>query len=409
MRAAFVEELSPLLEMCRKGALADVQTWIRQGRPFALPEDAVTKFARRNPLRVALEAGFQALALELVRAGAPLRDGRYVALQHAVEMKRPDLVRLLLANGADVSEVSMRFVLETWEQETVELFLAHGASLTAQVPLAWALINKVRPALGLAKRLGADDPEIMKQTELALRHHAREGNAKWVSLLLWAGASPFSCGPDDIDRVNDREDGDGGMSATELAVICGHHELLKNKQMLPELQSDRPQTIELLERISWSASSEALRLLLHRGYVPALLQDRGTGAIQSLLSWMGLGVLQRSPVDNEPRGLDDDRARERMKMLHILVANGARWLPEDKSRISDARKHLLRLTPPYTLEFVWLMQQYRAARRSDVEQLLGTPAMTRWIAGEREVAAKLLAQVPDVVAAHIAPHSGVIT
>jgi hypothetical protein len=40
---------------------------------------------------------------------------------------------------------------------------------------------------------------------MALRQFCQEGNLKWVSLLIWAGANPRSSGPalDDADHIND--------------------------------------------------------------------------------------------------------------------------------------------------------------------------------------------------------------
>ena len=39
-------------------------------------------------------------------------------------------------------------------------------------------------------------PSARLQATMALRLHAREGNLKWVSLLMWAGADPHLSVPD---------------------------------------------------------------------------------------------------------------------------------------------------------------------------------------------------------------------
>src|SRR5690606_4672554 len=116
-----------------------------------------------------------------------------------VEMRRADLAALLFAHGADVNSVSMRFVVEMWQPEVVDLFLSNGASLVRESPIAWGLVHKIRPALGLLKRHVAEQPELMRQAELALRHHASEGNSQWVALTLWAGADPWARGPDRLE------------------------------------------------------------------------------------------------------------------------------------------------------------------------------------------------------------------
>jgi ankyrin repeat protein len=71
-------------------------------------------------------------------------------------------------------------------------------------------------------------PSARRQAAMALRVHAREGNLKWVSLLLWAGADPRLR----VAIRNEREPGteteeDGG-TALEDAVIYGQAEAIKN-------------------------------------------------------------------------------------------------------------------------------------------------------------------------------------
>ena len=86
-----------------------------------------------------------------------------------------------------------------------------------------------------------------------------------------------------------------------------------------------------------------------------------------------------------------------MKMMHMLAAHGATWLPADKRAIADVRRSLLKMSVDYVLEFAWLMQQYRAARRRDVQELLRTPAMSRLLLNDRQRAAELVAGAPDEV------------
>ena len=49
----------------------------------------------------------------------------------------------------------------------------------------------------------------------------------------------------------------------------------------------------------------------------------------------------------------------------------------------------------YVLEFVWLMKNYGAARRRDVQELLRTPSMVRVLGQEREQANHIVAGIPD--------------
>lgn len=399
--ASSIDELKPLLALCRAGRLFEVQEWIRQGNPVALPEGARARAAaQHNPLRIAMDAGFHSLVQVLLEAGARPREGRYNALEHAVEQRRPDLASLLILHGAKISDVSMRLVIEMWQSAMLELFLANGASLTRDKPIAWGLIHRTRPTLGLLKRFCSEQPELMRQADLALRSHAREGHAKGVALLLWAGADPWARGPDGLDELNDGhdEDAERGLNAIELAMCSGHHDILRQKKLLTALNQARSEQIDLLETACHAPDSQALALLLERGYSPKLLPDRGTRAISSILhsmSWEALFTRPGEWTEVRSRGIDTTRARERMRMLHMLVAAGAKWLPGDKRSISEARRCLLKMAPEYVLEFVWLMQGYGAGRRRDVEELLRTMAMIERLSGERERASALVARIPE--------------
>lgn len=346
-RAANVDELQPLLELCRAGKLFDVQQWIQQGRAVALPSGAATRRHEKNPLRVAMDKGFHSLVQVLLEAGASSREGNYDALEHAVSMRRPDLASLLIDHGADVGTVSMRLVVEMWEPEMVELFIANGASLVRDSPVAWGLIHKVRPTLGLLKRYAPDQPELMRQADIALRFHAGEGNVKWVALMLWAGADPLTGGPDDADGAADDGDEEGeGLNAIDLAIIGGKSEILTQKNFLPAPDPARPETLRMLESACHAPDSAVLSMLLKKGHSPRLLADRGTSAITSLVHSMTWEFSFLRPDTlrewRSREGIDSSHARERMKMLHMLVAHGAKWLPTDKRVIGDVRRSLVK-------------------------------------------------------------------
>jgi hypothetical protein len=146
IRAASLEELEPLLALCRTGKLFEVIEWVKQGKPVTLPDGIGAKGVHRNPLRIAMDRGFHSLVQVLLEAGEPCRLGNYNALEHAVDLRRPDLATMLVDHGARVADVSVRRVIEMGEPEVVELFLSHGAHLEEGKPVAWGLIGKMRPA-----------------------------------------------------------------------------------------------------------------------------------------------------------------------------------------------------------------------------------------------------------------------
>jgi len=59
----------------------------------------------------------------------------------------------------------------------------------------------------------------------------------------------------------------------------------------------------------------------------------------------------------------------------MLVRHGARWEPKDRKEIDFARSCLLKMTPDYTMEFIWIMTGYYACSSESIEQLLRTPSI----------------------------------
>ncbi|MCA9670671.1 MAG: hypothetical protein KC503_33975 [Myxococcales bacterium] len=285
MRATSLDELDELVQLCRQGKLFEVQAWVSSGKPIAMPENTPSRSHRRNPLRVAMNAGFHSLVEVLLDAGAPRVEGNYNALQHAVDLRRPDLAELLFSHGAAANEVSMRWVLGEWNPEMIDLFISHGGSLHEDHAVAHALMDCIRPAIGVVKR-NAGDAEIMRQAEFALRHHAWEGNVKWVSLLLWAGVDPWARGwfqIEDLEQPDDDDDDGEYPSAVEWAASAGHLEVLKLKKLPTAAASDHPERSRLL---TYARSSEVLAWLFEQGHRPELLERRGSRMISQLLNAM---------------------------------------------------------------------------------------------------------------------------
>jgi ankyrin repeat protein len=226
-RAGTYDEIEPLIKLCKAGRLFEVQDWISAGKPVNVPLEAYPRRTIKSPLHIAIEGGFHSLVQLLFDGGAALEEPRYSPLLHTLEKRRLDLLELLVRHGADVRSVSMENVFGTWSSEIVEFFIERGADLETGNPLADALCSRIRPALGIFKRYKDRFPSFQEQINIALRHHCKEGNLKWVSLMLWAGADPYAQGPygpydDDPDDYN---------NALELAAFYGHHDIFKLKQI----------------------------------------------------------------------------------------------------------------------------------------------------------------------------------
>lgn len=144
----------------------------------------------------------------------------YCPMTMALEKRRLDIVKLLVEHGYDPANIDARRVLSNWDPEIMEYFIESGCNLEIGNPLAWALCNCIRTSLPLVKKYQDRFPSIRKQVNIALRHHCREGDAKWVSLLLWAGADPLCRGEDDPGQEADDEG--GGLSALSFAALYNH-------------------------------------------------------------------------------------------------------------------------------------------------------------------------------------------
>ena len=132
-------------------------------------------------------------------------------------------VELALTYGADIRSVPFLDVLMTGNRALVATFLEKGADPIAGYPFAHAFHQlRAKTTLGsyLDCRRSRPDlaSQLQEQADMALRQFCQDGNLKWVSLLMWAGADPRSRGPvlDDADRADDPE-----CHTTALEEACG--------------------------------------------------------------------------------------------------------------------------------------------------------------------------------------------
>lgn len=364
------EVIKELNELCKAGKLFDVQDWIKAGKPIN-PKQPEKGNRRKTPLEVAIDKGFHSLVQILLEAGAVISDDRYNALDQAISERRLDIIKLLVEHGADVHSIDMVLVFDTWDPKIMEYFIEHGADVETDYPLAIALCYRIRTALGVLKRHKQRFPTFQEQANIALRHHSKEGNLKWVSLMLWAGADPYAAGPE-LDEVEiDPEE--EMLCALEYAALYDHYEIFKLKQI--KLNPEHPKAAELLEYACYSKNANLLKMLLENGFDPSAREDGGTLLIQRCLRTM-TDLWDRGPYGLGPlRNLDTEKAREKMKMIHLLAKHGAKWIPDEKATIKDARQPLLKMMPDYTVEFIWIMSEYKASKRAHIEDLIRTPSI----------------------------------
>ena len=204
------------------------------------------------------------------------------ALSDAVVLRNLDTVFLLLEHGADLKSVPLADVLLTWEPRLIQLFLDGGADVFERLPFTVAFCARVRTALrpfiNFKQAHSELDFQLQEQLERALRHFAREGDLKWVSLLLWAGANPRSTGPSGTDD----DDQESYVSALEQAATSSHVEILKKFK----LSRERDDLSRLLCEASFGQSSDVLVYLLELGARPNATANGGSASLSRCLHFM---------------------------------------------------------------------------------------------------------------------------
>jgi ankyrin repeat protein len=387
-RAAPLEEIKPLIDLCKAGKLFEVQDWIAAGKPVNLINPAKGN-RTKNPLEIAIELGFHSLVKVLLKGGASIEPvGWYCPINRALEKRRFDIIKLLVEHGYDPKSVNMENVFQSWDPEIMEYFIDRGGEVEKGNPLASALCERIRTALRIFKKYQEHFPSFQEQANIALRYHCKEGNLKWVSLMLWAGADPYA--PGTCDYTEERDSDYEGISALGFAALYEHFEIFELKKI--RLHSQHPAICKLIHYLDKDKGIEILKKLLEKGMNPNDQDNGGCSAIQSLLESLEFTV-HFDPWSREHirKDIDTNESREKMKTIHILAKYGAKWAPKDKTEVDSARRSLLKLKSDYIAEFVWIMSKYKACSLEDIQNLLRTPSIKAYISGHSQRIHEMLA------------------
>src|SRR5262249_18720717 len=149
----------------------------------------------------------------------------------ALFMKKPAFIDLAIAHGAEVSSVPFLDVLLTGDRAVIASFIERGADPLTDHPFARAFYQlRAKTTIGSYLDCRRSRPDLEEglqwQADMALRQFGQEGNLKWVSLLLWAGAGPRSHGP----TVEDFADPEWSTTALYEASESGNVAVLKRLQ-----------------------------------------------------------------------------------------------------------------------------------------------------------------------------------
>jgi hypothetical protein len=373
-RTESVEEIKPLIDLCKTGRLFDVQAWIKSGKCVNPPPQ--TGRRQKSPLEYAIDRGFHSLVEVLLKGGAEVANNdRYNALEHAVRLRRLDMVELLLAHGADLHSVSMVDVFYSYDPRIMEFFIERGADVETGNPLARAFCDKIHPALRIYKHYHQRFPSFQEQANIALRHHCKNGNEKWIALMLWAGADPCAQGTCKPEAETD----DGlQFSALGFAAFYGHHEIFEMRRV--HLDPNHPGAFALMTAASYGERADLLAKLLSLGFPVSDDHNGGSSLFHLLLQGISFQFDPYSP--DRPRNIDSPRSREKLKMVHLIARQGAKWVPENGHEVSGLRRELLRMAPDYTAELIWIMTKYGACDPELLTELMRTPSIRKQV-GER--------------------------
>jgi len=358
------ESAKLLLGLCRAGRLYEIEQWIAAGRSLRTPAKL-----KKSPLDVAVEHGFHSL-VELLARNECEASIKNHALGLAVEKRRLDLVQILISLGADIKATSLADVLLTWDPAVIRFFVDNGADVITGAPFAVAFAERIRTALRPFVEYKKAHPELadqlQQQSDRALRYFAREGDLKWVSLMLWAGASPYTPGPSVFDERED--DPDCHTTALREACYKGNLEVLK--KLKPERQPD--ELGELLSCAMFSKGDDLLGYLLKLGAKPNNKSNGGSAALDSCfwhLEFEGSNFFDRHAQ------ILKYQAHRTLETLRVLVAHDACWRPDDKYQMNSVRKSLYRCEPAVTVEVVKILARQQGASQETLEELLAAPRM----------------------------------
>jgi hypothetical protein len=229
-------ELEEFHRFCLDGRLYDVERWIQAGRPMQVADGSLIEPFDGTALEIALDRQNHSLVLLLVANGYDVDAEPESPLDWALRRRRLDFLDLFLDWGADPRQVDLDTLYATYDSQLYERFRRLGVDFTSGHALAYSLGHHTsnKPLFGFAKRHRLQNHKIQVDLDIALAHHAWEGNEKGVMLCLWAGADPHAAVPVLRWGLGNEEDEDR-YSAVHAACSGGHVAILERLKPDPSL------------------------------------------------------------------------------------------------------------------------------------------------------------------------------
>ena len=350
------------MALVRAGRLFDVQRWIAEGKRTVPPKPYWF-----SPLRTAIETGFHSMVEILLQAGID-QDEKNTLLNRVVWNSDFDLIQLLVDHGADVHSVDLGSVFFTGNPQIIGFFLDRGLDAVTDDPFAHALQHPKRPLIGVYMRYREKIPELKHQIDLALRHHAREGNLKWVSLLLWAGANPYVRLPD----IGADPDPQFDSTALEEAVRFGRQEVIDRIGIDTKKADLSRLLIEACQKGEW----KGIEQLLNLGASPS-----GTGDCEPMDQLLWAFAWKLNPFFGHRSEFE---IRSGFDTVLAFADRGGRWNPERPS-LNRFRRDLYKLDATWIERIALGFLRHQVCSPEVIAALIGTPKMKE-ILGARHAA-----------------------
>ena len=389
------EESRELIKICQSGKLYAIRDWISAGKSLRTASET-----KKTVLSVAIKTGFHSL-VELI-APHETQEAKNRGLADAVRQKRLDLVELLVACGAEIKAVPFTDVLLGWEPRIIQFFIDNGADIITGSPFAVAFGEKIRTALRPFLQCKRRYPELadalQEQADRALRKFAYDGDLKWVSLMMWAGADPRSrglmLGDEQFGRTEEER---AELAATTLMEACYQENVDVLRKLKPDPSLDN--LTELLNCAAGLSQKEIIKYLLELGAQP---NDKANGASTAMDRC--LLHLPHESIDAliHRRQVSSWEVRRSMESLSELAKHGAIWQPDDSRKMDYIRRGLYQVNPEVTVDLLELFVKIKCCSAETIQLLLRTARIRQHLKpfGQRLLRLRLDLRTPREKAEH---------
>ena len=370
--------VEPLLALCSKGKLYEVEVWIADSRPIQFPPSEDRKQRRRSTaLQIAANRGFHSLAALLLANGYDPNGDYYECLSPAVRAKDSAMVDLLLRFGAHPHSVDFCTVLETCDRAIMDRFVEAGVDPCQDNAVARSLSIKGRPILGFIKQYRDRFPCLQRQIDIALHVFTGAGDLRGIALMLWLGADPHAETPS--SAYEDVEASAFGDSAFQSALWSKKPEILTQflKRPIPAKMLN-----VLLAGAGHRAHPDLVRRLLNEGADPNFVSEDEYPILHGFIH----GLIWRFA------NLTNDERERGLQALELVLKAGAKWAPDERN-LKWLRRDFAASESKIVVPLLELLHQYAAFTPEQLHELTRTPAVRKVLNGISRPRPSLFGQV----------------